>query len=260
MICRRDSSDKLMTLLLEQGINLILPPRDHIQPGDLIISDEKGASRPADWKEIFNLQLVPKIEDDTGFTSFVFKANSSLKVGVAATVMGRVLQVFGLASGSFSSAFSSSDADTIQLSIVAPANRELKNLDAVLSQLNAAKAEPAAGYVDRSFFVVTKVWRAKGLRISVADKSGKQIELSAKAVEELTAKAKMELKKEDTGSYAFLAKDRLIFGLTFRKVLYKDGVIVEAAPQDPLKFKGGGDPTGSHAFIGDDAFVDLPES
>lgn len=260
MSCRRDTSDKLMTLLLEQGINLILPPRDHIQPGDLIISDEKGAARPADWKEIFNLQFEPKIEDDPGFGSFVFKASSLLKVGVAATVMGRVLQVFGLGSGSFSGAFSSSGADTIQLSIVAPANRELRNLDALLSQMNAAKAEPRPGYVDRSFFVVTKVWRAKGLRISVADKAGKQIELSAKAVEELTAQTKMELKKEDNGNYAFLAKDRLIFGLTLREVFYKDGVIVEAAPQDPLKFKGGRGPDGAHAFIGDDAFVDLPES
>ena len=259
MSCRRDTSDKLMTLLLEQGINLILPPRDHIEPGDLIISDEKGAARPADWKEIFNLQLTPKIEDDPGFGSFVFKANSVLKVGIAATVMGRVLEIFGLGSGSFSSAFSSSDADTIQLSIVAPANRELKNLDTFLSQMNAAKAEPAAGYVDRSFFVVTKVWRAKGLRISVADKSGKQIELSAKAVEELTAKAKMELKREDTGNYAFLAKDRLIFGLTLREVRYKDGVIEEVAPEEPLKFRGKG-PDGPYAFIGDDAFVDLPES
>jgi hypothetical protein len=249
-----------MTLLLEQGINLILPPRDHIQPGDLVISDEKGRARPAGWHEVFNLQFVPNIEDDPGFRSLVFKATSVLKVGVAAAVMGRVLQIFGLGSGTFSSAFSSSDADTVQLSIVAPANRELKNLDAILSQMNTAKAEPAPGYVDRHFFVVTKVWRAKGLRISVADKSGKQLELSAKAVEELTAKAKMDLKKEATGSYAFIASDRLIFGLTLREILYKDGSIVEHSPAEPLRFRGRHGPDGPYAFIGDDAFVDLPES
>src|SRR5216684_8702805 len=99
MSCPRDSSDKLMTVLLEQGINLVLPPRDNIQPGDLIISDEKGAARPASWREIFNLGFTPKIEDDSGFRSFVFKASSVLKVGVAASVMGRILQAFGLGSG-----------------------------------------------------------------------------------------------------------------------------------------------------------------
>jgi hypothetical protein len=249
-----------MTVLLEQGINLILPPRDHIQPGDLIISDEKGAARPAGWQEVFDIKFAPKIGDDPGFKSFVFKASSILKVGVAAEVMGRVLQVFGLGSGSFSSAFSSSDADTVQLAIVAPANRELRNLDAFLRQMNAAKVEPAPGYGDRRFFVVTKVWRAKGLRISVVDKLGKHVELSAKAVEALTAKAKIELKREDSGSYAFLAGDRLIFGLTLREILCKNGTIVDVAPTDPLKFRGGQGPDGPHVFIGDDAFVDLPES
>jgi hypothetical protein len=39
-----------LAFLLEQGINLILPPRDHIEPGDLIVSDEKGVARPADCK------------------------------------------------------------------------------------------------------------------------------------------------------------------------------------------------------------------
>uniref|UniRef100_UPI001C12CF91 Gasdermin n=1 Tax=Bradyrhizobium tropiciagri TaxID=312253 RepID=UPI001C12CF91 len=257
--CSRDTGDELMAALLAEGINLILPPRDNIAPGDLIIADPQGGARLGGWHEVFNLQLSPEVATDPGFKSFQFRASSILQVGVAASVMGRVLQALGLGSGSFSSAFSSSNADTIQLSIVAPANKELTNFDAVLVQMNEAKAEPAQGYTDRNFFVVTKVWRARGIRISVADKSKKQVDLSAKAVEELTAKAKMELKREDTGSYAFLAASQLIFGLTLREVTYKDGAIVDVAPTGPLKFRGKG-PGDPFAFIGDDAFVDLPES
>ena len=37
-----------LAFLLEQGINLILPPRDHIEPGDLIVSDEKGVAMTKD--------------------------------------------------------------------------------------------------------------------------------------------------------------------------------------------------------------------
>ncbi|WP_461327296.1 gasdermin [Bradyrhizobium huanghuaihaiense] len=248
-----------MASLLAEGINLILPPRDNIAPGDLIIADQQGGARLGGWREVFNLQLRPQIATDAGFKSFQFKASSVLKVGVAASVMGRVLQAFGLGSGSFSGAFSSANADTIKLSIIAPANKELTNFDAVLAQMNEARAEPTQGYSDRRFFVVIKVWRARGIRISVADKSSKHVDLSAKAVEELTAKAKMELKREDTGSYAFIAGSQLIFGLTLREVIYKDGAIVDVAPTEPLKFRGKG-PAEPFAFIGDDAFVDLPES
>ncbi|MDA9390442.1 hypothetical protein WN73_06970 [Bradyrhizobium sp. CCBAU 45394] len=248
-----------MAALLAEGINLILPPRDNIAPGDLIIADQQSGARLGSWREVFNLQLSLEVATDPGFKSFHFKASSVLRAGVAASVMGRVLQALGLGSGSFSSAFSSSNADTIQLAIIAPANKELTNFDAVLARMNEARAEPAQGYADRRFFVVSKVWRARGIRITVADKSNKHVELSAKAVEELTAKAKMELKREDNGSYAFLAGSQLIFGLTLREVTYKDGAIVDVAPTEPLKFRGKG-PGAPFAFIGDDAFVDLPES
>ena len=61
--CERNGSDRLLKELVEQGINIIVPPRDGVTAGDLILGDEDGAIRKADWKVVMGAAppLRPRI-------------------------------------------------------------------------------------------------------------------------------------------------------------------------------------------------------
>jgi hypothetical protein len=270
MKCRRDSGDKLMMALVQQGINLVLPPRDHVEAGDLILADPDRSIRTGSWTVVFGLTVAPQTSADSSFKSFTFDAASSLKTDASASLLGSILEKFGLASGGFKSAFAGANAETIELSLVAPANRSLLYLDELLGELNKAKAAPAPAYQEKRFFVVTKVWRARGLRLRVLDKSNTQVDLSAQAIKELQASTKLSIKREDRGRYAFTAAEAQIFGLTLRELVpLKDAagnlVIADRPGKEHMTFRGA--PAGGkandasvHAFIGEDAFVDFPEA
>lgn len=262
--CKRMSEDKLMKALVAQGINLILPPRADVDAGALILADPDNSIRIGSWQPVFGLKLAPTSKVDTGFRAFTFEASSTLNSEASSSVFGSILQKFGLASGGFKGAFDKSNAAMIEFTLIAPANRSLTNFDEMLAEMNEAKAEPAATYQEKRFFVVTKVWRARGLRLRVLDKTGKQIDLNAQAVEELQASAKLSIKKEDQGSYAFTAAEAQVFGLTMRELIpLKDAsgaIVIGERPSDEHKTFRSGDGTRSPDFVGDDdAFVSFLE-
>ena len=255
MICQRDGEDALVKAMLEKGINLILPPRERVEAGDLILGEEDESIRPASWRRVFGIEAEALVEADKAFRSFNFDANSLLQASAGVSILGQILQPLGLAKGALRSALSSENIDKIELTLVAPATKTLLNLDDVLAQLRAAGASPAKGYGDRRFYVVTTSWRAKGLSLRALDKSGAHVELSARAAEELSVDGKLKFKREDDGHYAFIADKAMVFGLTLREIYSDDGAIKDRANKRALTMRGVKPDDSASAFVGDDLFV-----
>ncbi len=205
MTCDRNSKDLLLTALVKQGINLILPPRNLSEPGELILVEPGNSIRTASWIEVFGLETKPEIKPDGAFKAFLFDAASTMEAKASAGLLGRVLEGLGVGSGRFKSAFEASKAKTIELTLIAPANWALTNFDAILGQLRRTKAHAAPDYAHRTFCIVVKSWQATGLRLRVLDKANTQVDLTAEAVQDLSATAGLAIKREATGSYAFAA-------------------------------------------------------
>jgi hypothetical protein len=261
MACGRNSDNALLTALVKQGINLILPPRDKVEPGELTIVERDNAMRTGSWREVFGLDVEPQFEKAKSFEVFSFDAKSLMKADSSASALGRIMETFGLGSGKFKGAFDSSYAETIELSLIAPVHRRLKNFDAILNALRQAGAKPTPQDEDRIFCIITDVWRATGLRLRVLDKSGAKVDLSAEAMKELTANAAFSLDRENMGSYTFTAKTPLVFGVTLREIVFANGLIVDRSNKNHKAFRSL--PTAADkkfanedwALVGEDAFV-----
>ena len=256
MSCSRDSEDLLLNALVKRGINLIVPPRNNIAAGDLIIGDANGGVRRADWRSVFGFPLEPASRTSGGFRSFTFDAKSVLNVSATARVVGRVFEALGIRPGKVSGALSTSQIDTIHLGLIAPASDTLVSLDGVLDALRDGHASPTSGYADRLFYVAETVWRARGLRLDVLDRNKKALTLSADVVQELKAGSKLDFRREASGAYAYVADTALVFGVCLRQFQCDDaGTITDRAIDEHLQFRHAQE--ASYSFIGDDAFVEL---
>ncbi len=260
MLCRRDRpGDPLLSALAQKGINLILPPRIDISPGDLMLADGDDSIRRGDWTQVFGLTPTTAAVPAGAFSSFTFNAASQLDVSLAAKLMGRILSAMGIEGGKLGGALSASADRTVELSLIAPASKGLEQtLDHVLAQLRDGKASIAAAYNDRRFFIVTTAWRAKGLRLQVTNSSGKAAELDADVANEISASGSLTMKREDSGTYAFVAPEPLIFGIALREIVHETGVLKDKPTTVHFHARGveaGAAGDDAHDFVGDDAFV-----
>ena len=256
MLCKRAPGDRLLDALVKQGINLVVPPRDDLEPGDLILGVDADTVRRASWGAVFGLDVDPKPKSDGSFRACTFGASDKLEVSTGATLIGAVLSGFGMSGAKVSAALKTRGAHKLELSLVAPATRSLDDLDGILDLLEEKAAVPKPRYDGAAFFVITKVWRAKGLRLSVLDGAGATVKLDAKAMEELTAQGAISFERESDGRYAYVADSALVFGVNLRMIYSTDHGLVRDAPVDHhLVFRAMKPADPKDALIGEDAFV-----
>ncbi len=79
-LCSKSSQDPLLRELLDKGINLILPPRDDIAAGDLVIA-EGTRSRRASWKSVLGVDPERVDVAREPFRSFDLKVSDKHSVG-----------------------------------------------------------------------------------------------------------------------------------------------------------------------------------
>ncbi len=250
----RNENDPLLKELAEQGINLILPPRDGILPGDLILGDGGSTIRTANWKIVTGVAVRIQEELEPSFKAMTFVSSAEMegKFGLSAT--STALETLGLKKPSLSAAFARSGATKIRLRLLAPAVRALKNLDGTLEQLRKGNAEIRPGYEGRAIYIVERIWRAKGLSLEFLDASGASVDLNLDAATLLEAQAKLQLKRKTSGQYEFQADTALIFGLTVREIEISEEGVRDKPSTAPLRFRDG---QRQHVVIGDDVFVPL---
>jgi hypothetical protein len=256
-ICTQSSSDPLMQQLVKHGINIVLPPRDGIEAGDLLISDKPGAARRANWEAVLGIDVLPKTAKRSAATSTNFKSSANLVVSAGASAAGRILSVFGLSSGRLSAAFSKTQAKTLRLSLVAPACRSLENLDEILGAIRLSGALPGPSYADRRMLVVEWIWRARGMRVELIKSDGKYAEISTAIVDELSAATAMTVASEGGGVLGFKATKALVFGVSLRELIVNVEQISDRTTDVHYTFRSIESPKNNVFISPDDTFVDL---
>jgi hypothetical protein len=258
-VCKRSSSDRLAKELMRQGINIILPPRDGITAGTLVLGDKNGSIRIGDWSIVLGVDPHPLERPEPAFKAVTFKVSDQLSADTGASIGGRLLQSLGIGEGGLQGALKKSGAKQLNLALTSPAVATLENIDAVLKALRDAGARPHRDYADRRLFIVQRIWRARGLSLELQNDAGAKVSLSGEAKDELQANAKVEIMDRGDGRMTFVASTPLVFGLTFRELTFTDGGLTDQDVSEHLTFRGGTDGVDpQHAFATeDDLFVEF---
>lgn len=254
--CSRTTRDPLMQALVARGINLIIPPSGSIRAGDLILWEKGNVVRLAEWQPVIGSTPFVSRKNDGGYIATTFSTSAELDIDAGASLLGRIFPAQS-PSASVSGAAKKSGAQSINLSLVAPAYQELSNLDAILDQLTKEGASPASKYSSRRFFIVYRSWRARGIAVDFIDGNGRQVEIGLEATSDLAANLKLNQGRRDTGDYSFLADEPKVFGVTLRELEFGSEGVVDLAQQQHMRFRDQSDFTNSFSLISDEIFFDL---
>lgn len=218
------------------GINMIIPPRDDLVPGDLVIADNDRSARRASWGPVLGADPSRIVVHRNPVKSFDFKVSDKLDTRLTASLLGKILSTLGLTEARLSSALKASGCDRVSLKLIAPAQTGLADFDGLLAQLRA-EATPQPAYEGRRLFVVQSCWRAKGISLEMLDSSNRLVSLNAEAEQLLKAELSASLSKDASGRYAFTASTPLIFGIEVRELDFAGGLITDKPVDTPLKFR-----------------------
>lgn len=256
-VCSRNGSDRLLRQLVSKGINIILPPRDDLKPGSLIVASKQATARLADWKIVLGVEPPVKSKPEPTFKAMSFTTSDALEASAGASLLGRVLQGLGVSPGNLATTFKNTGATSLNISLSAPAAASLENLDEMLEALRQADAALRPGYKQYRSLIVEKVWRAKGLSLELMRSDGTHVALTAELLDQLRGDAKLEVVDRGDGRITFLAQTALIFGVTLRElVITKDGV-TDKSPSAHYQFRGGEGEAGGYPELSDDLFSTL---
>jgi hypothetical protein len=253
MLCNKNTDDRLLRALVEKGIHLVFPPRDLISVGELILWEKGNFVRTARWETVVGIEVHPKGEFEDGFEATSFTVNSNTEISLTAKVLGRF---FGSesAQGKINAEANRLKAQSVQLSLIAPAFQNLGNLDDLLEELRAHGAEPYELYKERRFFVVTTAWRAKGFNLAMFGMGGTNASISAEAASDIATDLGLRAEAKISGDYAFKADRAKIFGVTLREITFGGNGIVDKVILDPMIFRSG---ENAFSYIGDDLFYEI---
>lgn len=226
-MCDRSGSDPLLCALVAQGINIVLPPRDDLKAGGLIIADKSGAARAASWQSVVKVSPSVEAETQPTFKWLNFVASDAIEANAGARLLGKALAFAGLTEGGFSGALKRANAKQLDIQLKAAAVSALINLDAVLDNLRDGMAEIQPGYEDRTLYVIDKVWRARGISIGFQGSSGNQIEITADIESQLKAETHLNLTQRGDGRLTYVASEALVFGVTLRKIVVSKDTITD---------------------------------
>lgn len=257
-LCSRSSQDPLLKELLDKGINLVLPPRDDLLAGDLLIAEGHRARR-ASWQSVLGVDPDRVAIERKPFKSFDLKVSDKLSVGVAASLTGSVLKRFGFTNAKMSAALTSAHCDRVALKLLAPALSQLADTDAVLDQLRDAGAVPHPSYDEFELYLVRGVWRARGLTLELYDSNNQRIVASAAVADAVSGTLNVAMKSDTNGRLTFAADAAVIFGVETGRLSFHAGMVTETAPRIALKLREA-DATASFIETEDDsAFVDFDD-
>lgn len=258
-VCSRNGSDRLLRQLVSKGINIILPPRDDLKPGSLIIASKRAEARLADWKIVLGVEPPVKSRSEPTFKAMSFTTSDELEANAGASLLGRLLHGLGVSPGKLATTFKNTGATSLNILLSAPAAASLENLDEMLEALRQARAAQRPGYEQFRFLVVEKVWRAKGLSLELMRSDGTHVAVTPELVDQLKGDAKLDVVDRGDGRITFLAQTALIFGITLRELMItKDGV-TDKSPNAHYQFRGGEGEEGGYPEISDDLFVTLED-
>jgi hypothetical protein len=259
--CKRDTTDPLARALIKQGINIILPPRDGVAPGDLILGERSGSVRIADWRIVMGVDPHPVARPEPTFDGVSFVVSRDMSAVAGVSVLGRVLGTLGLQPGGLSSAFKASGAKNLNIELSSPAVSAVNNIDEILQTLRHAGARPQPAYAGRRAFVVERAWRARGLSLEMRSEAGSRVTLGAEAQLALKAEAQMAILDRGDGRMTFAALRPLVFGVTLRELLFDGPGVRDASVQEHVVFRSLHDAEHPHVFASDDdLFVDVGPS
>lgn len=258
MICSRQSQDPLLQELVEKyGMNLLVPPTPSIDPGDLIVSYKDNTARKAGWVSALGANPAPNFDSHAAPTSLAFVVSRRLDMKAGISLTGRILESFGLTSAKADAGFAKTAALKLNMEIIAPSQRLLNNLDEMLASLSNMGSANSAAFQGKDLYVVTRAYRAKGLRITLFDKDGAVVKASGSTADELKAGVSLTVGADLDGSYSFKSPtEALVFGITVRKLVLRDGLVSDEPPMTYLGLRGTEEEQIPCDFIADDdAFV-----
>lgn len=235
--CNRDSKDPLLSQLMKLGVNVVVPPRDGIGCGDLIISDRAGGARRADWSSVLGVVPSPETAAGGAFTSLDLNVSDKLDRSFGAKVLGRIFDRLGSGSGSLSAALSKTGCTRLSIRLTAPATRRLTNLDGLLDHLRSEGARPAPAYESSRLHIVEAVWRARGVEIATYSAQDTSLDVSTEVEQELSAGFGLKSRRVGDGLLAFDAPQALIFGVGVRQILFDGGLVTDVLPTRYLKVR-----------------------
>ena len=242
MICKRSSNDPLLREMLDRyGINLIVPPRPRsdLLPGDLLIGTGGNKVRKGGWAEILGHEPSADVTKGAGVESLVFKSSNVLDAEASASAVGTFLHSLGITTPRMKAALQAAASRQLKLTVEAPASLSLANVDAVLAELRAAKAAPNPSYSRAKLFLVTRIYRARGLRLEAVRESANETKVSTNAAELLSVDAKVKVEARRDGGLNFRADKAVVFGVAVRRLDFGASGLIDRDPEELLKIMGG---------------------
>ena len=232
MICSRQTQDPLLQELVKKyGMNLLVPPTPSIDPGDLIVSYKDNTARKAGWVSTLGANPAPNFDSHAAPTSLAFEVSRHLDMKAGLSLTGRILESFGLTSAKAGAGFAKTAALKLNMEIIAPSQRLLNNLDEMLASLSNMGSANSVAFQGKDLYVVTRAYRAKGLRITLFDKDGAVVKATGSTAAELKVGVSLSVGADLDGSYSFKSPtEALVFGITVRKLVLRDGLVADEPP------------------------------
>jgi hypothetical protein len=239
MICQRNSNDPLLREMLDRyAINLIVPPRADLLPGDILVGTGGNKVRKGGWTEILAHQPSPEAAKGAAVESLELTTSRAMDSEASASAVGVFLHNLGITTPKMQAALKSTASRSLRLSVEAPSSLTLENVDAILEELRVAGVRPTAAYERAKIFLVTHIYRATGLRLEVAREDSKCASGSAEAAELLAADAQIKVDARRDGGFAFRASDPAVFGVAVRRLDFGPSGLLDREPEAPLKIMG----------------------
>ncbi|MGE5518046.1 MAG: hypothetical protein ACM31D_19765 [Bacteroidota bacterium] len=237
-------------MLDQYGINLLVPPRNDIRVGDLLIAENNQARR-AEYRAVFGCEPKRSAQESDAPTSMQLTESGAQKLSVVARV---VSALFPKSKGSASARSDTGTSFTMRP--IAPHRRSLKSMDDLLQQLRDSNACVNAAYENYKFYVVTEIFNAKGLEIVHAGSVVREAEAKAD-IDDLSSQVSASVHSQGKGSFTFKADEHLTFGVRLRRIYFEGGVLRDSAADHVIRTRNADTPPPPDFISDDDAFIEL---
>jgi hypothetical protein len=194
--------------------------------------------RPADWSEVFGVEIKTELEDEGSRNFEGFGTSGNMGVSAGGSILGDLLG-FGKSRDSVSAAIKATGASKVRFGLYRSSYTSLGNLDNVLTQLRDADANPTETYLGRQIFIVTKSWWAEGVTLDLMHETGHHLDITTEAIENLKGALQLDHKSLAAGDQCFFADDPKIFAVTMRELKFEGGLVRDIAQESYLMNRDG---------------------
>lgn len=260
-------SDPYISLLKQQGYNVVRLPREDFVPLTLLASEEgRDLSRMGLLAELLQADSLPQVKRDTPAAGIAGKRTADMNVSLGLNLLGSIIGAMGGGQIGLDTAFNHARSLAFEFPQVLADDVSIVELDKYLGR---AQIDPDSRHLANlleldDLYVVTGILKSKRFTVAVTSAGSADIELDVPAIKEVVgAKVGVSSESGAESKVSFEGQVPLVFGFQARRLIYEGGNYIKLEPVKPGSvgakdidaLRAAGRPVESNMFLSSGAFV-----